>query len=90
MFNHFQTMNEEDQMNLHSWMHVNRMKQITTYTGLLIVVGNQYIIDKEFRGGSEVEVVVIYGKHFCRVRDIENGTEWDTMLNRLSNNSTNS
>ena len=35
--------------------------------------------------GGEIELVAIYGKHFCRVKDPDTGAEWDTMLNRLSN-----
>ena len=51
----------------------------------LATVGSRYIIDKEFRDGGEIELVAIYGKHFCRVKDPDTGAEWDTMLNRLSN-----
>lgn len=61
------------------------IKQAVTYTGLLATVGSRYIIDKEFRNGGEIELVTIYGKHFCRVKDPDTGAEWDTMLNRLSN-----
>ena len=60
------------------------IKQAATYSGLLVTVGSRYIIDKEFRNGSEIELVSIYGKHFCRVKDTDTGTEWDTMLCRLS------
>ena len=58
--------------------------EFTTSSGLKIVVGNHYIIDKEFRNGSEIEVVKIYGKFFCRVKSVKGGGEWDAMLYRLS------
>jgi len=48
-------------------------------------VGKTYIIDKGFANSGEVQLVEIYGKYFCRVKDIETGSEWDTMINRLSN-----
>ena len=59
--------------------------QITTRSELTVTVGNNYILDKEFRNGSEIKVVAIYGKHFCRVQTLdEQKSEWDTMLYRLS------
>lgn len=45
-------------------------------------VGDKAIIDKDFANGGPVEIVQIYGKHFCRVKD--EGGEWDTMIHRLS------
>jgi hypothetical protein len=54
------------------------------YAGLLLKAGSHYIIDKDFRNGGEVELVSIYGKHFCRVKDPDTGAEWETMMNRLS------
>lgn len=60
------------------------INQIINSKNLLIRVGDRYIIDKDFRNGSEVELVAIYGKHFCRVKNPINGVEWDTMCNRLS------
>ena len=51
---------------------------------VLATVGCRYIIDNGFRNSGVVELVAIYGKHFCRVKDPDNGAEWDTMLNRLS------
>jgi hypothetical protein len=46
--------------------------------------GKIYIIDNEYNNGGEVELVRVYGKHFCRVRDIDTKVEWDTMLHRLT------
>lgn len=60
------------------------IKEITTYTGLTITVGKEYILDKEFNNGGVVKVIAIYGKLFCRVEDPEGLSEWDTMINRLS------
>lgn len=51
------------------------------------VEGSTYVIDAEYNNGGLVELVKIYGKHFCRVKDPDTGAEWDTMLNRLSNGS---
>ena len=61
-----------------------RIAQIVNTKGLLIKVGSHYIIDKGFRKGGEIKLLVIYGKYFCRVKDLDTGTEWDTMCNRLS------
>ncbi len=47
-------------------------------------VGKRYIIDAEFSNGGEVELVKIYGKYYCRVKDIDTNAEWDTMLYRLT------
>lgn len=58
--------------------------QIDTNTGLILTIGSRYIIDKFYNNASEVELVTIYGKHFCRVKDTDTGAEWDTMHNRLS------
>lgn len=60
------------------------IKEITTSKGLVVTVGKNYILDKEFRNSGEVKVVAIYGKLFCRVEDLECLNEWDTMINRLS------
>lgn len=65
------------------------IKQIVTYNGLLVTVGSHYIIDNGFRNSGEVELITIYGKHFCKVKDPDTGNEWDTMLYRLSNNNSN-
>lgn len=51
---------------------------------LIIKTGHKYIIDEGFKISGEVEVVKIYGNHFCRVKNPENGSEWDTMIYRLS------
>ena len=48
------------------------------------IVGDTYIIDKEFNNSGEVILVCIYGKFFCRVKDPYSGDEWDTMIYRLS------
>lgn len=64
---------------------LGRIKEITTYNGLLATIGSRYIIDKDFRNSSEIILIKIYGEHFCRVKDPDTGTEWDTMINRLSN-----
>ncbi len=55
------------------------MDKKTTY-----VVGNQYIIDKDYRNGGTVILLHVYGKLFCRVKDCDSEYEWDTMLYRLS------
>jgi hypothetical protein len=47
-------------------------------------IGNTYIIDKEFNNSGEVILTQIYGKVFCRVKDPDTGGEWDTMINRLT------
>lgn len=52
---------------------------------VLVAVGQRCYIDKNFANGGMVEVVAIYGKHYCRVRCTETKVEWDTMLYRLSN-----
>lgn len=44
--------------------------------------GKKYVLDKDFQGGSIVEVVAS-GKFFCRVR-AESGVEWNTMCYRLT------
>ena len=49
-----------------------------------LVEGETYIIDKKFNNGGEVVLMKIYGRIFCKVKDPETGTEWDTMMNRLS------
>lgn len=49
-----------------------------------LIVGNSYIIDKGYKNSGEVILVCIYGKFFCRVKDPDTGSEWDTMKNRLS------
>jgi hypothetical protein len=49
-----------------------------------LIVGHKYIIDAEANNSGEVELVKVYGKNYCRVRDIETGIEWETMCNRLS------
>lgn len=46
--------------------------------------GLRYIIDAEFNNSTEIEVVKVYGKNFCRVREVSSGDEWDTMKYRLS------
>ena len=49
-----------------------------------VIVGRTYILDADFAtGGGEVEVVAS-GKYYCRVKDPQTGTEWDTMCYRLS------
>lgn len=49
-----------------------------------LVVGRRYVIDKDFANSGEVVLVRIYGNHFCRVADPDDGVEWDTMKYRLS------
>lgn len=51
------------------------------------VEGSTYVIDAEYNNGGPVELVKIYGKYFCRVKDPDTNAEWDTMLSRLSNGS---
>lgn len=46
--------------------------------------GNTYIIDADFANGGPVVLVKIHGKHFCRVKDPDTASEWETMLDRLS------
>jgi len=60
------------------------MNKITTYKGVELIVGKHYIIDKEFRNGGEIKLVKIYGQIYCRVKDPETNSEWDTMCNRLT------
>lgn len=45
-------------------------------------VGKTYTLDKSFRGGYDVEVVAVFGQHFCRVKSED--SEWDVMISRLS------
>lgn len=45
-------------------------------------VGKKYIIDNQYVNSGEVTLIKIYGEHYCRVG--ADGSEWDTMLNRLS------
>ena len=42
-----------------------------------------YILDKEFHGGYQVEVLSC-GRMFATVKDLETGQVWQTMVNRLS------
>lgn len=65
-------------------MKSNPITEITTIKGIKLIVGQHYIIDKEFRNGGEIELVKIYGQIYCRVKDPETNSEWDTMCNRLS------
>lgn len=46
--------------------------------------GTKYIIDSEFNNCCEVELIKIYGKHFCEVRCVKTNSVWETMLYRLS------
>lgn len=48
------------------------------------IIGNLYEIDTRFQTGGTVRLLRIYGSHFCEVRDVDTGAEWDTMLSRLS------
>lgn len=49
-----------------------------------LIIGNHYIIDNKFNNSCEVELVAIFGKLFCTVKDPRDDAEWDTMINRLS------
>lgn len=60
------------------------MNEITTIKGIKLTVGKRYIIDKGFRNSGEIELVNIYGQIFCKVKDPETNSEWDTMCNRLT------
>ena len=48
------------------------------------IVGNRYILDKGFVNSGEVIVVKVHGKHFCKIKDPESGSVWDTRISRLS------
>lgn len=50
------------------------------------IVGNQYVIDNDHPNSGDIILIEVYGDHFCRVKDIESNDEWDTMLNRLTEN----
>lgn len=60
------------------------VNEIITIKGIKLTIGKHYIIDKEFRNGGEVELVRIYGQIFCKVKDPDTDSEWDTMCNRLT------
>ncbi|MDQ5928964.1 MAG: hypothetical protein QG594_742 [Bacteroidota bacterium] len=47
-------------------------------------VGKRYRIDAEYANSSIVELVKVYGRHFCRVKSTISENSWDTMCNRLS------
>lgn len=47
------------------------------------IAGKKYILDAKYNNGGEV-ILVSAGRLFCRVKDLDTGIEWDTMLNRLS------
>lgn len=55
----------------------------TRKTGIELVAGNRYIIDAKYQNGGEV-ILVSFGNHFCIVKDPETGSEWQTMVYRLS------
>lgn len=46
-------------------------------------VGKIYTIDAGYRNSGTVELIS-FEKYYCHVRCTETGSEWDTMLNRLS------
>lgn len=60
------------------------MKKVTTILGIELEVGKHYILDKNFNNKSEVIIVNIYGKMFCRIKSITSSNEWDVMCNRLT------
>lgn len=47
-------------------------------------INKEVIIDKGYNNSGPVILVKIYGLHFCRVKDPNDGYEWETMLYRLS------
>ena len=49
-----------------------------------LIEGKDYIIDERFQNGGKVKLVKLYGKLFCRVKDLETNYEWDTSCYRLS------
>ena len=67
-------------------MNNKKLKDKTSETAELAVFveGQKYIIDADYNNGGLIELIKIYGKHFCLVRCTETGSEWETMLRRLS------
>ena len=48
-----------------------------------LIEGRKYRLDKKHANSSIVTLVKDHGKIFVRVQD-DNGNEWDTMRNRLT------